>query len=175
VGHLVEMGHLRIAYIANPGSQHADLDRAAGYRAMLARQSLPVDPALIVQADGTMAGGREAARRLLALPRPPTAFFCFNDLTAIGALSVIAESGLKVPEDCSVIGFDDLELAAYSCPPLTTVRQYRDRLGERAMHMLHRLIQGYSDVSPEVLPAELVVRQTTGPAPAPDNGRKEVH
>ena len=172
--HLVEMGHRRIAYVGNPGSRQADLDRVAGYQAGLARYGLPLDPELMVQADGTLAGGREAVRRLLALPRPPTAFFCFNDLTAIGALSVIAEAGLRVPADCSVIGFDDLELAAYSCPPLTTVRQHRDQLGRRAMHMLHRLIQGRGDVQPEMLPAELVVRETTGPAPLPVGGRKEV-
>jgi DNA-binding LacI/PurR family transcriptional regulator len=174
VGHLVELGHRRIAYIANPGSLHADLDRAAGYRSVLARHGLsPVDE-LVVRSDGTLAGGRQAARRLLALPRPPTALFCFNDLTAIGALAACREAGLRVPADCSVIGFDDLELAAYCCPPLTTVRQQRDQLGQRAVHMLHGLIQGRGDVPPEMLPADLVVRETTGPAPLPVGGGKEV-
>ncbi len=174
VTHLVQLGHRRIAYIANPGSQQANLDRAAGYKAMVNQYGLPLDDDLMVEGDGTLAGGKEAARRLLALARRPTAVFCFNDMTAIGALSAICEAGLRVPKDCSVIGFDDLELAAYCCPPLTTVRQHRGQLGQQAMNMLYRLIQGWGGVGPEILPAELVVRGTTGPAPMTVGSRKEV-
>ena len=175
VTHLVQLGHRRIAYIANSGSHQANLDRAAGYKAILTRHELPLDDDLVVEGDGSLAGGKQAARRLLALSRPPTAVFCFNDLAAIGALCAMCEAGLRVPADCSVIGFDDLELAAYCCPPLTTVRQQRDQLGQRAMNMLHRLIHGWGDVKPEILPAKLVVRETTGPAPMAVGSRKEVN
>jgi DNA-binding LacI/PurR family transcriptional regulator len=175
VMHLVQLGHRRIGYIANPGSQQANLDRAAGYKAVLTHHKLPPDDDLIVEGDGTLAGGKQAARRLLGLSQPPTALFCFNDMTAIGALSAICEAGLRAPEDCSVIGFDDLELAAYCCPPLTTVRQHRDQLGQHAMNMLHQLIQGCGDVKPKILPAKLVVRETTGPAPMTAGSRKEVN
>ncbi len=175
VSYLVELGHRRIAYVSNPGSQQANLDRASGYQTELVRHGISLDPELVVQGDGMLAGGREAAHRLLTLPQPPTAVFCFNDLTAIGALCVLREAGLHVPADCSVIGFDDLELAAYYCPPLTTVRQHRDQLGQRAMRMLYQLIQGQNDVLAEILPAELVVRQTTGPAPLGIGSRKEVN
>ena len=175
VAHLVQLGHRRIAYIANPGSHQANLDRATGYKDILTHHELPLDDDLVVEGDGTVAGGKQAALRLLALARPPTAVFCFNDLTAIGTLSALCETGLRVPTDCSVIGFDDLELAAYSCPPLTTVRQDRGQLGQHAMSMLHRLIEGCGDVKPEILPAKLVVRGTTGPAPMAAGSRKEVN
>jgi LacI family repressor for deo operon, udp, cdd, tsx, nupC, and nupG len=165
VEHLVHLGHHRIGYLANPRSHHANLDRFTGYRDILARHGIAVEEPWMVEGDGTMAGGQRAVQRLLAGPCPPTALFCFNDLTAIGALCALSQAGLQVPADCSVAGFDDLELTAYCSPPLTTVRQHRDQLGQRAMHMLHQLIQGRDDVQAEILPAELVVRETTGPAP----------
>jgi LacI family repressor for deo operon, udp, cdd, tsx, nupC, and nupG len=82
----------------------------------------------------------------------------------MGVIHALSQANKKVPPDCSVIGFDDLELAAYYCPPLTTVRQPTYRLGQRAMRILLALIQDRGDVQAEVLPAELVVRETTGPA-----------
>jgi DNA-binding LacI/PurR family transcriptional regulator len=114
-------------------------------------------------------------QQLLALPQPPTAVFCFNDVTAVGVMYALARAGLRVPADCSVIGFDDLELAAYFCPPLTTVRQPRRQMGERAMHMLLALIQGQGSPQAEILPTELVVRSTTGPAPFGNGSGKEVN
>jgi DNA-binding LacI/PurR family transcriptional regulator len=175
VAHLVQLGHQRIGYIANPGSKQANLDRIAGYKKTLADHGLPLDDNLMVEGDGTLPGGKQAALRLLALAQPPTAVFCFNDITAFGTLSALCETGLRVPVDCSVVGFDDLELAAYSCPPLTTVRQDRRQLGQRATDMLFRLIEGNGDVEPEILPARLVVRETTGPAPMTVREGKEVN
>jgi LacI family repressor for deo operon, udp, cdd, tsx, nupC, and nupG len=165
VEHLVHLGHRRISYIANPHSYQANLDRFAGYRAVLAQHGIPAEEEWMAEGDGTMAGGQRAVQRLLANPHRPTALFCFNDLTAIGALCALSQAGLQVPADCSVAGFDDLDLAAYCSPPLTTVRQHRDQLGQRAMHMLQQLIQGRDDVQAELLPAELVVRETTSLAP----------
>jgi DNA-binding LacI/PurR family transcriptional regulator len=174
VEHLVQLGHRRIAFLANPSSHQANLDRLAGYKTILNRFGLPLEQELVVDGDGTMASGRQAAEQLLAQAEPPSAMFCFNDLMAIGALCALSQAGLRVPADCSVVGFDDLEVAAYCCPPLTTVRQHRDRLGQRAMYMLHQLIQDRGEVQAEILAAELVVRKTTGPAAAPVNVRKEV-
>jgi len=174
VEHLVRLGHRQIAYIADPRSHGANLDRLTGYRTVLAQYQIPIDPEWIVEGDGSMAGAQRAVQQLLACRRRPTAIFCFNDLTAMVALGTLNQAGLHVPADCSVIGFDDLELAPYCCPPLTTVRQHRDQLGQRAVHMLHRLIQGQCEVQPEVLPAELVVRETAGLAPALAGGREEV-
>lgn len=174
VEHLVQLGHRRIAYLANPSSHQANLDRLVGYKTILNRFGLPLKQELVVDGDGTMASGQQGAEQLLAQAEPPSAMFCFNDLMAIGALCALSQAGLQVPADCSVVGFDDLEVAAYCCPPLTTVRQHRDRLGQRAMYMLHQLIQGRGEMQAEILPAELVVRKTTGPATAPVNARKEV-
>jgi DNA-binding LacI/PurR family transcriptional regulator len=174
VEHLVHLGHRRIAYVANRRSHQANLDRLRSYEAVLAHHAIPLDRELVVEGDGTLAGGQRAAQQLMALPQPPTAIFCFNDLMAIGNLCALSQAGWRVPADCSVVGFDDLELAAYCSPPLTTVRQHRIRLGRQAMHMLHQLIRGRGDVQAEILPAELVVRKTSGPAPVPADGREEV-
>ncbi len=162
IRHLVQLGHRRIAHISHPKSFRASHDRAASYKAILAEHHVRPADELLVSGDGTPAGGKRAAQQLLALPQPPTAIFCHNDLTAIGVLCALNEAGLRVPSDCSVIGFDDLELAAYSCPPLTTVHQHRNELGQQAMHMLQDLIEGGGDVQPKRLPAELIVRRTTG-------------
>jgi DNA-binding LacI/PurR family transcriptional regulator len=88
-------------------------------------------------------------------------------MTAIGVLSGLHQAGVRVPEEMSVVGFDDVESAAHCYPPLTTVRQPTDLMGQRLIHMLLALIQGQEDVGPEVLPAELVIRESTGPSPTP--------
>ena len=165
IKHLIQLGHRRIAYVVNHRSYHTNLDRLTGYQQVLKEHNIRSDETLIVEGDGMLEGGARAGRQLLALPQPPTAIFCFNDMTAVGVLTALREAGLQVPRDCSVVGFDDLEMAAYYWPPLTTVRQPRYRMGQEAMRMLLELIQGESDVQEEVLPTELVVRETTGPAP----------
>jgi len=166
IEYLVQLGHRRIAYVSNHRSYQTDLDRFGGYKEVLTKHGIPVDETLLVEGDGTLAGGVRAMQQLLALAQPPTAVFCFNDMTAMGVLRGLKTAGQEVPRDCSVIGFDDLEMATYYCPPLTTVRQPGYRLGQHAMRMLLQLIQGREEVQAEILPAELVVRETTGPAPA---------
>jgi DNA-binding LacI/PurR family transcriptional regulator len=167
VEYLVQLGHRRIAYVVNHQSYHTNLDRLTGYQDVLREHGIPLDDTLIVEGDGMMKGGARAGQQLLALSQPPTAIFCFNDMTAVGVLKVLRREGLQVPSDCSVVGFDDLEIAAYYCPPLTTVRQPRYRMGQESMRMTLKLIQGESDVQPEVLSTDLVVRETTGPVPEP--------
>jgi DNA-binding LacI/PurR family transcriptional regulator len=166
VDHLARLGHQRIAYVSNQRSFRTNDDRFAGYQAALARYRIPLHPELVIDGDGTLEGGAQVGQELLALSDPATAIFCFNDLVALGVLHALERTGFTVPRDCSIVGFDDLELAAYACPPLTTVRQASQRIGELAMRMLIDLIQGQDDVQAEVLPAELVIRETTGPAPA---------
>ena len=104
-----------------------------------------------------------AMRNLLASSEPPTAVFCYNDMTALGALRSIHEAGLKVPRDISVVGFDDLFLASYMQPPLTTVRQPMRRMGQLAMEHLLQLASGSAPSQTVHIPAELVVRQSTAP------------
>jgi DNA-binding LacI/PurR family transcriptional regulator len=170
---LVDLGHRCIAYIANPQSQQTNLDRLQGYKEAMTAHNIPLDDALIVAGDGTLEGGSRAMERLLEQAPCPTAVFCFNDLTAMGAIHALGLTHLRVPDDCSVIGYDDLELSAYAHPPLTTVRQPSYDLGQRAMGMLLKLIQGRADVQAEILPTRLVVRHTTGPAPTTAECRKE--
>ncbi len=165
--YLVQLGHRRIAYIANRRSYRSNFDRLTSYRQALAAHGVPVDDDLIVEGDGTLHGGSAAARTLLSHPQPPTAVFCFNDMTAIGVLSGLQQAGIQVPEEISVIGFDDVEFAAHCYPPLTTVRQPTDLMGQRLIHMLLALIQNQEDVEAEVLPAELVIRESTGPPSTP--------
>jgi DNA-binding LacI/PurR family transcriptional regulator len=165
VEHLIQLGHRRIAYVADRGSYRANLDRLTGYRQTLKQDGVSPDRNLSVEGDGTLKGGIKAARQLLALSQPPTAFFCFNDMTAMGVMAALRRAGFRVPRDKSVVGFDDLDLASYYCPPLTTVRQLTYQIGQRAIRMLLRMIQGKAHVGPETLPCELVVRETTAPAP----------
>jgi LacI family repressor for deo operon, udp, cdd, tsx, nupC, and nupG len=161
--HLVELGHKRVAYIASSRSQRTNLDRLEGYRQVLAENGIPAKEDMIVEGDGTLLGGSRAARTLLSRTQPPTAVFCFNDMTALGVLSTLREARIPAPERMSIVGFDDVELAAYCHPRLTTVRQPTDLMGQRVIHMLLELIHGRENVRPEVLPTELIIRDSTGP------------
>jgi len=167
VEHLVQLGHRRIAYIANRRSHRSNLDRLTSYQQVLEAQRIPVEEDLIMEGDGTLGGGNAAVQALWSRTQPPTAVFCFNDMTAIGVLSALRQAETRVPEDVSVVGFDDVEFAAYCYPPLTTVRQPTDLMGQRLMHMLLALIRGQEDVEPEILPGELVIRESTGDPPLP--------
>jgi DNA-binding LacI/PurR family transcriptional regulator len=100
-------------------------------------------------------------QRLLALPTPPTAVFCYNDATALGAMHTAHAAGLRIPEDLSVVGFDDIDLAPYLEPPLTTVAQPKREMGERAVLMALALLAGDRTVADCVLPSRLVVRGST--------------
>ncbi len=165
VAHLVELGHRRIGFVGGLPGHQSNLDRLAGYQLTLKESGIPLDRRLIFDGDETIESGMRAAQHMAMLAEPPTAFFCFNDQTAIGVIWELNRAGARVPGDYSVVGFDDLEMAAYYCPPLTTVRQPSYRLGQRAISILLELINGRRDLQAEILPAELIVRETTGPAP----------
>ena len=167
VEHLVQLGHRRIAYIANWRSRRSNFDRLQSHQQVLAANGIPVDEDLIIEGDGTLRGGSVAAQILLSRSQPPTAVFCFNDMTAIGVLSGLQQARIRVPEEMSVVGFDDVEFATHCYPRLTTIRQPTNLMGQRLIHMLLELIQGQEDVGPEILPAELVIRESTGPPPTP--------
>jgi DNA-binding LacI/PurR family transcriptional regulator len=172
VEHLVQLGHRDIAYVSNPLSHLSNLNRLAGYQAVLNERGISFREELVVTGDGDMLGGMSAAMQLLALPQPPTGIFCFNDLTAIGAIRALNEAGRAVPQAHSVVGFDNLAMGEYFSPPLTTVDQPRYRLGQQAMRILLKLIGGQEEVEPETLPAELIVRESSGPAPITGRYRK---
>jgi len=133
---LVRAGHRRIAHLAGEDWLEASRAREAGYRQALATADIPVDPELVQRGGWTVSGGRELTLRLLDDPDPPTAIFCFNDRMAMGAYDAVHSRGLRVPEDVSVVGFDDEELAAYLSPPLTTVVLPHDEMARWAVAAL---------------------------------------
>jgi len=160
-GHLTGLGHRRIGYVGDRFGHHSDAERFAGYREALEAAGAPFLPELVVHGDGKPEGGTAAVNQLLDLPEPPTAVFCYNDMTALGALRAIRGRGLGVPADISLVGFDDLFFASYTQPPLTTVRQPRRKMGRMALESLLKLMSGKEPAETIKVPAELIVREST--------------
>src|ERR671934_2446878 len=162
IRHLLGLGHRRIAQITGPRGWLATEDRRRGYRAALAAAGILPDPALEVEAVPEIAPGRAAAEQLLDLPEPPTAIFAFNDNIAIGAIQAARARGLRVPEELSVVGFDDVEPATIVTPTLTTVRQPLAEMGRTGVSLLMRLLerQRFETLHVE-LATRLVVREST--------------
>jgi LacI family transcriptional regulator len=160
--HLLDLGHRRIAQITGPRGWLATEDRRRGYLSALAAAGILPDPALEVEAIPEIPPGREAAAQLLDLPERPTAIFAFNDNIAIGAIQAARARGLRVPEDLSVVGFDDVEGATIVTPALTTVRQPLAEMGRTAVSLLTRLLEGNRVETLHVeLATRLIVRDST--------------
>jgi LacI family transcriptional regulator len=166
--HLLQLGHRRIAQITGPLGWVATEGRRRGYRAALASAGILPDPALEVESIPEIEPGRQAAEKLLGLPEPPTAIFAFNDNIAIGAIKAARARGLRVPDDLSIVGFDDVEGATIVSPELTTVRQPLAEMGRTAVSLLNRLLEGQRFETLHVeLATRLVVRGSTAPPPNP--------
>jgi DNA-binding LacI/PurR family transcriptional regulator len=171
VDHLVQLGHRRIGLIAwPPGSLLTAGDRYRGYVEALDRAGLPFDPALVVRAEHAEPAGRRALASLLDLPagQRPTAIAAVSDLLAIGAMNEAQDRGLVVGQDLSIVGFDDAPMAKYLRPPLTTIRQPVDEVGELVVEQLLAVISDTPLAEDErhvLLKPELIVRASTGPAP----------
>jgi len=164
--HLLGLGHRRIGTITGPRGWMATEERQAGHVAALASTGLLPDPQLVVESNFDVDGGREAAGVLLDLPEPPTAIFAFNDQLAIGAMHAALARGLRLPEDLSIVGFDDTSEAGLVTPALTTVRQPLAEMGRMAVSLLVRLLDGEPIEALHVeLATQLVVRDSTS-APA---------
>lgn len=161
--HLIELGHRRIAFIGDNNGYQSDTERMNGYLKALDEAGIARDTALIAHGNGKPEPAFCVMNELLDLAVPPTAVCCYNDMTALGTLNAIHARGLRVPEDISVTGFDDLFLASYTHPPLTTIRQPMRRMGELAMESLVKLMNGQESVQQVHIPAEMVVRASTGP------------
>ncbi len=163
--HLLRLGHRRIACIAGPQSLSSALQRVQGYRRALREAGVKADRQLLRNGDFTSAGGYAAMASLLETsPREwPSAVFASNDLMAIGAVCAAAAHGLRLPQGLSVIGFDDIALAAYSNPPLTTIVQPKHQTGALAARLLlQRIAEPGRALQREILQPTLVVRQSTG-------------
>jgi LacI family transcriptional regulator, galactose operon repressor len=165
--HLVGLGHRRIGVLAGPHNWLASDGRLAGHTSALADVGVLPDPELVRSGEPTTQFGYHAAGELLDLPQRPTALVGFNDKVAIGALAAAAQRGLRVPEELSVTGFDDIDLAQASRPQLTTVRQPLQEMGRLAVSLLIRLMERQRlDALHVELATELVVRDSSGPAPS---------
>lgn len=163
--HLIELGHTRIAAVTGPGDMMCSLARLDGYRSAMASAGLDVDPAWVRMGNFYVEGGRDAARELLALPHPPTAIFAGNDLQALGVYDAARERGMRLPDDLSVVGFDDIAPARWVSPALTTVHQPLRRMGAEATRMvLDAATRPAPAVTPRLdLATHLVVRGSTAP------------
>ncbi|NUT32473.1 MAG: LacI family DNA-binding transcriptional regulator [Hamadaea sp.] len=162
--HLLGLGHRRIGFIAGPPSLLCSRARLDGHRAALEAAGLPVADELIRQGDFYHESGFTGAAALLDLADPPTAVFASSDQMALGVYEAVRRKGLRVPEDVSVVGFDDLPEVRWSSPPLTTVRQPLAEMGLLAARTVLRLAQGEQIESPRIeLATELVVRDSTAP------------
>ncbi|MEP0233166.1 LacI family DNA-binding transcriptional regulator [Roseibium sp.] len=163
VRHLAELGHRRVAYISGPPNNILSTERRAGYELALRQSGLEVDPALILDGDFSIEGGRLAVERLFIRDALPTAFFCANDDMAIGVLLALSQRGYNVPGDFSVIGFDDIPFSSCTTPPLTTIRQPRRLIGEAAMTKMLDMVEGKPvKAGAVILPVELIIRGSTG-------------
>ncbi|HUS17777.1 MAG TPA: LacI family DNA-binding transcriptional regulator [Chloroflexia bacterium] len=160
VEHLIGLGHRRIAFIEGQADTPSSLKRLAGYRASMEEASLPVDERWIVPGDYTQAGGRRAMAALLELPERPTAVFCANDLSALGALNVAQMRGMHVPADLSIVGFDDIDEAALASPPLTTISQRPQLVGTVIAETLIERLHGRTEPARRAVHGTLVVRES---------------
>ena len=162
--HLIERGHRLIAYVSGTADQSDSEGRMAGYRQALEENDVSFDPARVITGNGRLDGGERALHALTSLDSPPTAVFCYNDMTAIGLLCAVRRAGLSVPEDLAVVGFDDVPLASYINPALTTVAQPQRDMGRQAMSMALTLMAA-DDSSPPlsdvVVKGRLIERETT--------------
>ncbi|MCI0157795.1 LacI family transcriptional regulator [Leifsonia shinshuensis] len=162
--HLVELGHRRIAYVSGRPHMTHSVERENAWRA--ASLELGLTPGQVIPGDFTYLGGASAGSALLALAEPPTAVMCANDLSAIGLIAQAQHLGVDVPGELSVAGFDDIRLGTYVRPSLTTVHTSPRELGREAGRLLVDLIENGAVADVRVSDAHLIVRESTGPAPA---------
>jgi len=165
VDHLVELGHRDIAYLAGPEGNVLDTERRAGVADAMAAHGLALPAVQFGRNDFSLEAGRAAAEDFISLPARPTAVICASDQLAVGFASGLHARGLRVPDDVSLVGFDDIQTAEFVIPPLTTIRQDRMRLGAQAAGLLLRQIAGAACPTDKVitLPVSLQIRGSTCP------------
>lgn len=165
VEHLTALGHRDIAFISGPAKLHSAQSRLSAFTSSMKESGITPDPAWIVEGDHTMEGGIACMQRLLAARKTPTAVMCSNDMTAIGVLHQLYRAGMRVPDDLSVIGFDDIHIAEVTIPPLTTVQMSRFELARAAVTALRAHVEDSDDSRPKreyKIQTDLVVRESTG-------------
>jgi LacI family transcriptional regulator len=175
VEHLADLGHRRIGFVRGPLGSSTAQERLDAYRSAVARLGLDADPALVFDGDYTMPTGHLAGRALLSLPRPPTAIMASNDINALGIIDAATELGRDVPRDLSVIGLDDITLAAYGRINLTTIHLQKRAMGAAAAELLMKRVRSKRRGQGRLMtfPTHLVVRGTTAPPGAGANLKTE--
>ncbi len=164
--HLLELGHTRIAAITGPEDMMCSLARLDGYRSAMNSAGAVIDPRWVRFGDFHVSGGRDHTVELLALPDIPTAIFAGSDLQALGALDAVRARGLRVPDDISIVGYDDIPLARWTSPALTTVHQPLRRMGAEAARLAIRMSEeGLPTVPRMDLATSLIVRESTSAPP----------
>jgi len=169
--YLIDQGHRRIAHIMGAAGSSLTTHRRDGFERALARRGVDFDPALCLPGDFTVEGGAAAGAAIVSMAAPPTAVFAANDQTAIGALQHFRSVGWRVPDDISVVGFDDGRLAAIASPALTTVHVPTHQIGFRAIEQLMLLLSSQPIERDILLEAEVVVRRSAGPPRRPPPAR----
>ncbi|PWS40089.1 LacI family transcriptional regulator [Streptomyces sp. ZEA17I] len=170
--HLIECGHRRIGIVTGPEDMLCSLARLDGFRSAMAMAGIEVDPELVLFGDFHVEGGYDRAARMLDLPERPTAIFAGSDLQALGVLEAARVRGIHVPHDLSVVGYDDVPIARWASPALTTVHQPLRQMAEEAAQMLMRL-RAQEPVSTRLeLATSLVVRKSTAPPPPGPSGHR---
>jgi LacI family transcriptional regulator len=159
IHHLIMSGHQRIGFLAGPAASYGSLRRFEGYQQAHAQANLPYNPGTLLHCSPSAEAGRQAALALIKAHPELTALFCFNDLVAIGALQACRESGRRVPEDMAIVGYDDVPMALWVTPPLTTLRAPCEEMGRLAtLQLIKRMLGSVEGCESVVLTPELIVR-----------------
>jgi len=166
VNHLVNLGHKNFAHISGPLNLRTSQTRRDNFFQALNNHNIPPESVIVVEGNLEMGGGRQAALQLLNLPKMPTAIFAANDLTAIGAINELRSRGIRIPEDISIVGLDDIWLARETDPPLTTVALPSREIGDMAMALLLKSLESNENgngfvQTAEVVQTSLVIRRST--------------
>ena len=164
VQHLTALGHRRIAFITGPLKLHSAKSRLAAFKKSLRECGIEADKRLIVESNHTMEGGMAAAEKLLMEKARPTAILCSNDMLAIGVLHELSRMGIRVPDDISLVGFDDIHMAEMMIPPLTSIQMSRTEIAHAAVEALRAHLEKDSPQRAYKIQTRLIVRESTGPA-----------
>ncbi|GAE27342.1 transcriptional regulator [Halalkalibacter wakoensis JCM 9140] len=160
--HLIQLGHTKIAHITGPMSVILSRDRLKGYKQAMISHDLEIEPSYIQEADRTFESSYNQTLKLLSLATPPTGIFVFNDEMAMGTIKAAKDSGLTVPDDLAVVGFDNIKMATVFEPNLTTIDQPKFAIGQKAMELLLQLINGEPMKKKKfVMKDELIIRDST--------------
>lgn len=168
--HLISQGHRKIAFIGRSASRQVNMLREQGYRAALQGAGIAIEPSFILECEGSTESGRQAAEQMFVRDVLPTAFLCVNDATALGVMIALNARGYDLPRQFSVMGFDDIAIAGFLTPSLTTMKQPRSKIGENAMDLLLAVVESREIGNTERLfKSELIIRNSVAPCSATDS------